>query len=191
MLKWILIQIGLIIILYVISAIFLRTQAWKIGFPFSLKKVTKVVLFKLVPFIWGLLSFAIGISYALLNAEDKQQQVQLLLLTIVPLIVISLAGYSFFIQAYKDKKNEVDEDQLLKDKTKEFKAWAEQFGFLEDQIVGMKIYISKGKPVGRVQIKNLTESQITELANNKDELPEGIYLEIDNTDTKSNNHNLH
>ncbi|MBO7747336.1 hypothetical protein I8J29_24430 [Paenibacillus sp. MWE-103] len=178
MLRWFLIQVGLLIFWYAIAFFVIRLKSWKMSFPINPSLFSKIIITRVVPFFWGLSSFIYGIIIVLQNFDKQKLLIPIMFLTVFPLSIFVIIGVSAWRKSVTDDKREKSEEELINTKKKEFIQWTNQFGFLNENMIEMRLYISKGKPVGRIGIRGLSESQLDELAQHKDELPEGLFLEL-------------
>jgi hypothetical protein len=85
--------------------------------------------------------------------------------------------------AFKSKEKRRNEDIHIK--RTQCIAWLEQFPFIQVDQYKPKIYISKGRAVGRLNIHVKNDQEKAKLIEKKSELPDNIYLEVFTVEKKN------
>ncbi|RJX40851.1 hypothetical protein D3P09_02175 [Paenibacillus pinisoli] len=175
---WLIIQIGLLVLSSLLAFVFYISKGWRIGLPFNKDQAMKLIFIRIVPILWLSSSFVIGIIYLLINTQIFSDSLQVLSMIVFPLITLTI----IFIGIRKrDKQNESEkqyERNALKKISEKCEQWINQFSFISSENVELKVYISKGNPIGKISVFNVNEQQKNEINQFKDSLPHNVYLEV-------------
>ncbi|MFX3634437.1 MAG: hypothetical protein ACE3L7_00210 [Candidatus Pristimantibacillus sp.] len=133
-------------------------------------------------------SLVVGVGYILLKTKSISDLIQIFSMIVLPIFVL----FVIFNNARKvDKKNYAEKQRELleiKEKKDNSIKWINQFQFIAKDDFDLKVYISKGKPAGMLTIYNMNEVQRNLLNQNKEGLPQGIYLDVLPDKTSNNIH---
>ncbi|MEF3355818.1 hypothetical protein PV403_22050 [Paenibacillus sp. GYB006] len=175
--NWILIQIGLLILWIILPLVYYFTNGWRTGFPFKKEQVLKLLFFRVVPIGWMSCTLISGIIYFFITTKNIIDLLPIVFMIVLPLIVLTSILYRTWRQ---DKQtDEIKRVELLQIKEKRDGClnWIHQFTFIDDESMELKIYMSRGTPVGKLTVYNVTQDQESILLSNKGQLPLDVHLE--------------
>jgi hypothetical protein len=175
---WFLIQLGLLLFWFLVSFFMYYFSLWNTSFPFSRTKSFRMVFLNFFPFIWLASSFIVGLLYIGLNITIRSDLIPVLSLLIIPGILIIVLASRLMIRNKILQNHEIFSEKLIEQKRKEIEEWKNNFNFLNEDNIEIKLYMSRGRPVGRVKVGPVNKAEYNKLKNNNSNLPEGIYLEI-------------
>ncbi|MEK3744693.1 hypothetical protein NST23_18595 [Brevibacillus sp. FSL K6-0770] len=130
----------------------------------------------IVPIIWLASSLVYGIYYFLSMYTKETFIAPLICLIIIPATTLILLGITVFHRERKRRLTYEQQLELIGKVKHSCEIWSSQFDFILEENMNLEVYISKGKPTGRMTVKNLDEEQILILDKHREELPEGIFL---------------
>ncbi|ALP37978.1 hypothetical protein ASL14_19085 [Paenibacillus sp. IHB B 3084] len=167
----IMIQFGMLSVIILIAFTLFWSKLWKGSGLFSRSDVLSIII-QLGIMIWAVIFFLIGLTkLVLLSGWDNTNT----FLTIgVPLLVITFFLFKI-CRNYYTTKQELKE---IKQATTICKTWAFSFPYVSEDNTHIKLYLKKGKPVGKLIISDVTEEQALELNGNKGSLPKDVLLEV-------------
>lgn len=146
---------------------------WTLSTLFSKEISFKIVVFHLFPLTWLSSSIILGIIKFITRPEYSTD---FYMLIVVPLIIILVIIFDHLAANIKTKQN----DNKLKDNMQRFKEhcqnWILQFPFINENQYELEVFISKERPVGRMIVYELTETEASLLKKHEEELPCGLKL---------------
>lgn len=175
---WVLIQLGLLLFWFLVSFLFYYFSLWNTSFPIGRTKSFRMVFFNFFPFTWLASSFIAGLLYIGLNLTIRSDLFPVLFLLIIPGMMILVLTSRLLIRNKILQNHEIFSVKLIEQKRKEVEEWSKNFNFLNEENLEIKLYMSHGRPVGRVKVSPVNKAEYNKLKNNNSNLPEGIYLEI-------------
>ncbi|MBA4533887.1 MULTISPECIES: hypothetical protein [Brevibacillus] len=134
-----------------------------------------------VPVAWALASLLYGLFY--ITAMMSESVTALVCLIVLPVLFLLSTALYLWIKE-KKRRIQLQNELALKSGTKEkCLKWIKQFSFVDESNSDLQIYISKGRPTGRLTIQSLTTEQIYEIESRSNELPMGVKLLLIPKDT--------
>lgn len=179
---WVSIQLGLLLFWILVSFLFYYFSLWKVSFPISRKKSLQIIFLNFLPFAWLASSFFLGLIYLSLNLISQSNLFPVLFLLVIPGIVILVISSRIMMRNKILQNHEIFSKKLIEHKRKEIEEWSRQFNFLSEDNIEIKLYMSRGRPVGRIKVNRVNKTEITKLKSKKENLPEGVYLEVIDSD---------
>lgn len=187
---WITMQLALLLCWVVAGFLFFRKKAWKISVPFNISS-SLIMIFRFVALGWLLSSICLGVFYVLYTVPFSGT-FPIITLLVFPIIIIFILAINYYFGMTDQKGRE----RLILQKTKECKEWVEQFPFINNEMVNIKIYLSNGAATGRLIISDVDANEAALMSGKKEELPDDIHLMIvvnndENTSSLSDNSIYH
>lgn len=179
---WVSIQLGLLLFWILVSFFLFYFSLWKTSFPISRTKSLQIIFANFLPFAWIASSFVFGLIYISLNLIPQSDLYPVLFLLIIPGILILVISSRILIRNKILQNHDIFSMKLIEQKKKEIEEWSKQFNFLNEENIEIKLYLSRGRPVGRIKVNQVNKTEITKLKSKKESLPEGIYLEVIDND---------
>lgn len=163
-----------------------HSKMWKGGFPFGNLQILKVLGLIFVPALWMILILFIGLLLFVLGEVQSNAAMVFIAYIGIPIVFLVSIIVFFIVHQVINNKNEKKMKQDIEKKVEQCREWVEKFPFINNEMIEVKIYISNGKPVGRLIIQNISLEQVSSLDKSKSLLPEGIYLELVSEDESNN-----
>lgn len=172
---WVAVQLALLIGATVIGLLLLRSHFWKIGYPFKPGDALIIVFQWIVPSLWSVSSLAFGL-YWFSHRNWSLDTTALLSLIMIPGAVIIFQAVRLTLSNRKLEKEESYENSLVRDAEKECHEWANMFPFLSRDNINVQVYVSNGRPAGRVTVVCISTDEANQLYKYQNNLPDGINL---------------
>lgn len=171
--NWMLIH-GTLLVIWVIVYIFVYyMRVWSISVPFSRKTSMKVIFICLLPLSWLVSSVTLGITLYFFGSLISSD---IVFLVILPIVFLLIYGFYFWLSNLSYIKHQKQIHKSLEYFRNSCKEWTNQYSFINDSNFDLEIYISKGKPVGRIIIFGLNLEEETILKNQQEKAPLGLSI---------------
>nr|WP_278431178.1 hypothetical protein [Brevibacillus laterosporus] len=173
---WFIVQISLLLLWVFLGFFYYRVKLWTVGNPLNGGSMLLLTFSLIVPIIWLGSSFIYGIYYFLSMNSKENFSAPLICLIIIPAMTLIILAITLFHRERKRRLSFEHQLELIGKTKQSCDIWSSQFDFILEEDMSLEVYISKGKPTGRLTVKNLDEDQILMLDKHREELPEGIFL---------------
>jgi hypothetical protein len=173
--NWMLIH-GILLVIWGFVFLFIyNVKSWTLSAPFNRITSLKIVFYYLLPLSWLVSSIFLGI---VLYYSGRLKSTDILFLILLPFVVLMIYGFYqwFSNQSYIKHKKQIQIS--LSDFKDSCKEWTKQFSFIKDENIDLEIYISKGKPVGRMIIFGLDSEEETTLKKQQENIPPGLTIMV-------------
>jgi Ca2+/Na+ antiporter len=82
----------------------------------------------------------------------------------------------FIVMSMRHKQKTKKEEKIKNELHQTIQKWIESFSFLTSKKCNIQVYLSKGKPVGKVFIDNITNEQYYELKAQEEQLSTNVHI---------------
>ncbi|WP_242284880.1 hypothetical protein LS996_22970 [Bacillus cereus] len=171
--KWLIIQLAIGLLWFIIWSIIGVFRSQKVGFLFDKKDIFKLVYYIALPISYFLTIVFVEVIFLFKFGLDSFGVNH----TIIPFTLIAIL---FLVYRYyqMQKKDEKKTEQAIYYKRQECLEWFRNFSFVDENKVQIQIYDTKNSIVGKAIISNVTDEEAMELKASKDSFPENISLLI-------------
>jgi hypothetical protein len=173
--NWMLIH-GILLVIWGCVFLFVYyVKSWTLSAPFNRITSMKIVFYYLLPLSWLASSIFLGI---ILYYSGRLKNTDILFLILLPFVVLMIYGFYqwFSNQSYNKHKEQIHKS--LGDFKDSCNEWTKQFSFIKDENIDLEIYISKGKPVGRMIVFGLDSENETILKKQQENVPPGLTIMV-------------
>jgi hypothetical protein len=178
MTKWLVLQLILLVGWSVAIFYLYQRKLWKARFPFNANQVFKALFLIVLPICWQGSSLVLGLGLLVTNASAVISPSFLFLLIILPIISLTLTAIWLILRYRSELIENSNHQNAIMQKVSECKQWIQKFEFINNQMIDVKIYISNGKPVGKLIVHDVTKDQAKLITEDKQGPPKDVYLEV-------------